>query len=104
MKVAKIIGALFGVAGVCAAALCVHLAFENRNASPVLVEQPESAREQVEAMMEAVSRNDYAGASEVIKGNPVFGADRAPADAVSAMIWNAFVESVEIPGFFLKNR
>ena len=44
--------------------------------------------------MEAVSRNDYDGASEVIQGNPVFGADREPADAVSAMIWDAFVESV----------
>ena len=94
MKVSKIIAALFGVAGVCAAALCVHLAFENRNAIPVLVEQPESAREQVEIMMEAVSRNDYAAASEVIQGNPVFGADRAPADAVSGLIWDAFVESV----------
>ena len=94
MKVAKLIAALFGVAGVCAAALCVHLAFSNRNASPVLVEQPESAREQVEVMMEAVRRNDYAAASRVIKGSPVFGADREPADAVSAMIWKAFVESV----------
>ena len=94
MKVSKIIAALFGVAGVCAAALCVHLAFENRNAIPVLVEQPESARDQVEIMMEAVSRNDYAAASEVIQGNPVFGADRAPADAVSGLIWDAFVESV----------
>ena len=94
MKISKIIAALFGVASVCAAALCVHLAFENRNAIPVLVEQPESAREQVEIMMEAVSRNDYAAASEVIQGNPVFGADRAPADAVSGLIWDAFVESV----------
>ena len=94
MKVAKIIAALFGVAGVCAASLCVHLALSNRNASPVLLEQPESAREQVEVLMEAVSRNDYAAASRVIQGSPVFGADREPADAVSAMIWNAFVESV----------
>ena len=94
MKVSKLIAALFGVAGVCAAALCVHLALTNRNASPVLVQQPASAREQVEIMMEAVSRNDYAAASEVIQGNPVFGADRDPADRVSAMIWNAFVESV----------
>ena len=94
MKISKIIAALFGVAGVCAAALCVHLAFENKSASPVLVEQPESAREQVETMMEAVSRNDYVAASAVIQGNPVFGADRAPADAVSGLIWDAFVESV----------
>ena len=94
MNFSKLLAALFGVAGVCAAALCVSLSFENRNASPVLVEQPESAREQVVTLMEAVSQNDYAGASKVIHGNPVFGADREPADAVSALIWDAFVESV----------
>ena len=58
MKLSKILAALFGVAGVCAAGLCISLSFQNMNASPVLVEQPESAREQVEVMMEAVSRND----------------------------------------------
>ena len=94
MKLSKILAALFGVAGVCAAGLCISLSFQNMNASPVLVEQPESAREQVVTLMEAVSRNDYEGASKVIQGNPVFGADREPADAVSAMIWDAFVESV----------
>ena len=94
MKLSRVIGALFGVAGVCAAALCVHLAFDKMHASPELVEQPESARGQVEILMEAVSNNDYATAGSVIQGNPVFGADREPADRVSALIWDAFVESV----------
>ena len=94
MKLSKVMGALFGAAGVCAAALCVSLAFQKMDASPVLVEQPESAREQVAVLMEAVSNNDYAAASAVLQGNPVFGADREPADAVSGMIWDAFVESV----------
>ena len=94
MKLSKIIAALFGVAGVCAAGLCVTLSFQNMNASPVLVEQPEAAREQVAIMMDAVSSNDFATASQVIKGNPVFGADREPADAVSGLIWDAFLESI----------
>ena len=94
MKLSKVMGALFGAAGVCAAVLCVSLAFQKMDASPVLVEQPESAREQVAVLMEAVSNNDYAAASAVLQGNPVFGADREPADAVSGMIWDAFVESV----------
>lgn len=94
MKLSRIIGSLFGVAGVCAAVLCVNLAFQKMNAGPVLVEQPEAARERVEVLMEAVSNNDYAAASAVIRGNPVFGADREPADAVSRLIWDAFVESI----------
>ena len=95
MKISKLIAGLFGVAGVCAAGLCVALSFQNRNASPVLVEEPAAAREQVVAMMDAVSANDYAGASAVIQGNPVFGADREPADAVSGLIWDAFVDSIQ---------
>ena len=47
MKLSKIMAALFGVAGVCAAGLCITLAFQKMDASPVLVEQPESARAQV---------------------------------------------------------
>lgn len=94
MKLSRIIGGLFGVAGVCAAVLSITLAFQKMDASPVLVEQPETAREQVEVLMEAVSNNDYVTASTVIQGNPVFGADREPADAVSGLIWDAFVESV----------
>ena len=82
------------MAGVCAAVLSITLAFQKMDASPVLVEQPETAREQVEVLMEAVSNNDYVTASTVIQGNPVFGADREPADAVSGLIWDAFVESV----------
>ena len=94
MKLSRMIGALFGVAGVCAAGLCITLAFQKMDASPVLVEQPESAQAQVEVLMEAVSNNDYVTASTVIRGNPVFGADREPGDAVSGLIWDAFVESV----------
>ena len=94
MKLSKILAALFGVAGVCAAGLCVSLAFENMNASPVLVEQPESAKEQVVTMMDAVRNNDYAAAGAVMQGTPIFGADREPADAVSGLIWDAFVGSI----------
>ena len=95
MKLSKILAALFGVAGVCAAGLCVSLSFQNMNASPVLVEQPESAREQVVTMMDAVRENNYAAAGAVMQGTPIFGADRAPADAVSGLIWDAFVESIQ---------
>lgn len=94
MRLYKVIRALFGAAGVCAAALCIILSFQKMNTPPVLVVQPEAAREQVEILMEAVRENDYAGASAVIQGNPIFGADRDPADPVSALIWDAFIRSV----------
>ena len=95
MKISKLIAWLFGAAGVCAAGLCLMLSFQNRNAEPVLLEQPDAAREQVVVMMDAVRNNDYAAASAVIQGNPIFGVDREPADAVSALVWDAFVDSIQ---------
>lgn len=94
MKLFGAIRALFGAAGLCAGALCIALSFQNMDASPVLVEQPEAARKQVEFLMEAVCENNYAQAGTVILGNPVLGADRAPADPVGVLIWDAFVESI----------
>jgi hypothetical protein len=94
MKFFGAIRALFGAAGLCAGALCIALSFQNMDASPVLVEQPEAARKQVEFLMEAVCENNYAQAGTVILGDPVLGADRAPADPVGVLIWDAFVESI----------
>lgn len=94
MKSSKIISTLFGILGLIAAVVSIFLSFLYMDASPVLVEQPETAAAQVAEMMEAVCRNDYAAASQMIKGNPDFGVDREPEDAVSALIWDAFVSSV----------
>lgn len=94
MNSSKILSAVFGFFGLIAAVACVVLSFAFMDASPVLLEQPESAAEQVTALMDAVCQNDYAAASGMIRGNPDFGVDREPEDAVSALIWDAFVESV----------
>lgn len=94
MKSSKIISALFGLLGLLAAVACIALSFLYMDASPVLLEQPETATAQVTELMEAVCQNDYAAASGLIRGNPDFGVDREPEDAVSGLIWDAFVSSV----------
>ncbi len=94
MKVSKLFSALFGILGLASAVGCILLSFLFMGASPVLLEQPEAAGAQVAELMDAVCRNDYAAASELIYGNPDFGVDREPEDDVSGMIWDAFVSSV----------
>lgn len=94
MKSSKIVSALFGLLGLIAAGVSIFLSFLYMDATPVLLEQPEAAAAQVTELMEAVCQNDYAAASQLIQGTPDFGVDREPEDAVSGLIWDAFVSSV----------
>lgn len=71
------------------------LALRFRDASPVLVSVPPEASQQAEAVMEALCSGDFAGAEALLYGNPDLGIDREPADPVGAMIWNAYVESLD---------
>lgn len=94
MKVSKFFAAIFGLLGLAVAGFGIWVSFTYMNAGPVLVQQPESAVQRIDEMMDAVCANDYAGASGYIFGNPDFGADREPEDAVSKLIWDAFVSSI----------
>jgi hypothetical protein len=60
----------------------------------VLVRLPEAALEQVDAMMTAVCDGDYEEAAGYMYGNPDLGMDRAPADPVGVLIWDAFAGSL----------
>lgn len=94
MKISKLFAALLGLVGVAAAAATIALSFMNMNASPVLVEQPAAAVEQMTELMEAVCNNDFDTASQKLYGNPEFGVDRDPADEVGVLIWKAFTDSM----------
>lgn len=95
MKKRKIgfFSALFGLLGICLAAACVVLALSNRNASPVLVRQPEAAMDRVEDMMEALCAGDYAAVSGCLYGNPNLGLDREAEGEVAQLFWNAMAQS-----------
>lgn len=93
--VAKIIGCLLALVGAAAAAFTVKLSFENIDSIPVLLEPVQAARDQAEALMDAVSQGDYDAAGSMILGTPDLGVDREPADTVGMMIWEAFVDSYE---------
>lgn len=93
---------LFGILGGAFTALGICLALLNMNASPVLVEQPEAARNQVNTMLEALCAGDYDTVSACLYGNPGLGMDREPEDEVGRMFWEALEESFsyEILGDF----
>lgn len=93
---------IFGILGVGFAALGVFLALTNMHASPVLVEQPEAARTQVNTMLDALCAGDYDTVSACLYGNPSLGINREPEDEVGRIFWEALEESFayEIPGDF----
>ena len=91
----RFFGFIFAVAGTAAAALAVWLCMNNLNSIPVLLEPVSEAREQAEALMEAVSDGDYETAGSLILGNPRLGVDRDPEEEAGVMIWEAFVDSYD---------
>lgn len=84
---------VFGLLGAFLAAVCVSLALMNINASPVLIEQPKAAQEQVDTMMNALCAGEYDTVSACLYGQPDLGLDREAEDPVGRLFWNALAES-----------
>jgi len=93
MKITKLFAFLFAVLGLCAAAAGIYLGFNNLDADPILAQQPESAREQVVELMDAVCAGDYATASSLLYGSPDLGMERDAADRVGMLLWEAMEQS-----------
>lgn len=94
MKISKFFSGLFGLMGICVAISALWLSVHAMDAAPAIIETPESALEQVESMMDSFCSGDYTGASACMYGNPNLGVDREAADAVGALIWEAFEKSM----------
>ena len=95
MKISKFFAVIFGLLGAAIAAGTVFLCLQSLNQEPVLVKAPIAATTQVESMMRAVCKNDYASVSELIYGTPDLGANQEEQDAITTMIWDAFIASIE---------
>lgn len=95
MRISKFFAVIFGLLGAAIAAGTVFLCLQSLNQEPVLVKAPIAATTQVESMMRAVCKNDYATVSELIYGNPDLGASLESEDPITATIWDAFIASIE---------
>ncbi len=102
MNKLRFFSVVFGLLGAVAAAAGIYLAINNMDASPVLVRQPEAARNQVVAMLDALSIQDYDTVSGTLYGNPALGMSRDPENPVGQLFWEAYADSVsyELVGEF----
>ena len=85
---------LFALLGAGAAAAGIYLSLSNMHAAPVLLVQPEEAREQVVSVLDAVCDGNYALASLGMQGTPDLGVNRDAQGEVSNLIWDAFLDSI----------
>ncbi len=84
---------IFGALGVMVLAAAIWLAWNSRNAEPVLLDPPEAALERAEEAMEALCHQDYETLRGCLYGTPELGLGRKPADAVGELVWNALAGS-----------
>lgn len=94
MKLSKFFSAVFGALGFCAIAAGILLAMGNRDARPMLLTAPDAAQTQITQTMDALCQGDYETAGSNLYGKPDLGMDRAAAEPVGALVWEAFVESL----------
>lgn len=89
MRKVRFFSAVYALLGIAAAAVGVFLALSNMFAGPVLMEEPEAARKQVQSMLDAMCDQDYETVSACLYGQPDLGLDREAADPVGQMFWEA---------------
>lgn len=89
MRRVRFFSGIYALLGILAAAAGIYLALSNMFAGPVLVEEPQAARERVQTMLDAVCSRDYETVSDSLYGRPNLGLDREAADSVGRMFWDA---------------
>ena len=97
MKTTKgrtVVSILLALVAVFTATVAIYLSFTYRDAEPMLLTQPESARHRVEELMDAVSGADFEKVSKLLYGHPELGLDRVAADEVGVLVWDAFTKSI----------
>lgn len=73
----------------------VHICMNYSNALPVLLSPPDSARGQLETMLNRVCNGDYDGASQLLLGTPDLGVDQEEQNALGMLLWSEFVGSMD---------
>ena len=93
MKISKFFAGMFALLGIAVAAATVWLCLQSLDKEPVLLRRPDAAVSRVDDLFRSGSEDDYTAASRLIYGEPDLGGDREHMEKISAMIWDAYVDS-----------
>jgi len=94
MKVARFFGVILGILGTVLLLGSYGFCLLSRNAPVRILELPEAAVNASDVFAQALNDGDLASAAEMIYGQPDLGVGTVPADPETAIIWDAFLESI----------
>lgn len=94
MKLARSFAMIFAVVGIVLMLGTTAVCLLSLDATVEMVGTPKEAIARSEEMMEALAQGDFSAAADVMYGQPDLGADQGPEDALSALVWDAFVDSI----------
>ena len=89
-----LISRILACAGIIASLVAIILALTSFRKTPIMLRQPEQAKNTVNGFLNAVCDNDFETAARMMQGNPDFGVVEAPSDPVGLIIWNTYWDSV----------
>lgn len=95
MKIVKILFSLPVCLAFFLTAAAITAVLTCRGMTPVLVSAPEEAAVHAQQLMDAVCTGNFQEAEAMLYGTPSLGADREPSDPIGAMIWEAYVSSLD---------
>lgn len=94
MKIARFFALIFAVLGVVLMLGTAVVSFASMDAPAKLIETPTGAVECSEALASAIDSGDLTAVGAVLYGSPDLGAEGSSTDALSAMLWEAYLDSI----------
>lgn len=94
MKIARFFAVIFAVLGIALLLGSVGLCLLSLNAPVRILELPQAAVDCSDAFAAALDAGDLTAASRLIYGQPDLGAEGTPTDPETALVWDAFLESI----------
>ena len=93
MKLSRFFSGVFLYLGLGLMGLALVLVMAKPGTAPTLLSPAQDAQDQVVNMMDALCQGDFSAVEQYLLDQPRLGADREPADAAGALIWDAFKSS-----------
>ena len=90
----RVFSILFALLGILCSAAAIGFVLRSLNMPPHILQEPDSAVECSETLMECIRQGDYTLVSEQLLGNPILELDRTPEDPVGVLLWEAYQDSL----------
>ena len=96
LRVAKFFALIFAVVGIVMMAGTAFLSFSSMDRPVTVLENPDGAAQCSQDLQKHINDGNLTAAAQLLYGQPSFGAEDAPEDPCTAMLWEAFLDSMTL--------